>query len=138
MAVDSRPVYDETCYLCPTNKRADGTPNPVYENSFVFVNDFSALLNNTPKGSINESDLLIAESQSGICKVISFSPRHDLMLAQMKIAVIKKVVDVWQDGKSTSLDPLPPRRFKRKNEWGMGVGIAGISSVGNICRVQGF
>ncbi len=93
---EKRPAYDPQCYLCAGNKRADGTQNPNYKNAFVFVNDFSALLEHSPEGILNEGDLLLAESQSGICKVISFSPRHDLTMAEMDVSDIKSVVDVWQ------------------------------------------
>lgn len=68
----------------------------MYTDAFVFINDYSALLHNTPKGSIAEEGLLIAESQSGICKVISYSPLHNVTLAQMEEAAIEKVVHVWQ------------------------------------------
>jgi len=94
---DGRPAYDPACYLCPGNKRADGSINPEYKNSFVFVNDFSALLANTPEGSVNEEGLLIANSESGVCKVICFSPRHDLTLPQMKVDDIEKVIELWQE-----------------------------------------
>lgn len=94
---DDRPTYDPKCYLCPGNERADGDTNPDYKNSFVFVNDFSALLNDTPEGGLNEGELLVAESAKGICKVISFSPNHKLTLPEMEIADIAKVVDVWQN-----------------------------------------
>lgn len=93
---EQRPSYDDKCYLCPTNKRADGSINPDYDSSFVFVNDFSALLSDTTKGEYNEANLLKAESERGICKVIAFSPRHDLTLPEMSVEDIKKVVDVWQ------------------------------------------
>ena len=94
---DDRPPYDPACYLCPGNKRADGSIIPAYKYSFVFVNDFSALLANTPEGSVNEEGLLIANSESGICKVICFSPRHDLTLPQMKVDDIEKVIELWQE-----------------------------------------
>ncbi|UIR55560.1 UDP-glucose--hexose-1-phosphate uridylyltransferase [Sphingobacterium sp. SRCM116780] len=94
---EQRPEYDAQCYLCPTNKRADGDVNPDYTESFVFVNDFSALLKDTPHADINEDELFIAESEKGICKVIAFSPRHDLTLPEMSVPAIKAVVDVWQD-----------------------------------------
>jgi UDPglucose--hexose-1-phosphate uridylyltransferase len=81
---DDRPQYDPACYLCPTNKRADGSENPDYKGSFVFTNDYSSLLLNTPDGGLNEDELLVANSQKGICRVISFSPKHDLTLPQMK------------------------------------------------------
>ena len=96
LAPDSRPQYDPKCYLCPGNKRADGTQNPDYKDSFVFVNDFSALLEETSIEQFDEENLLIAESERGICKVISFSPRHDLTLPQMDLPAIKAVVDLWQ------------------------------------------
>lgn len=97
IAQEERPQYDSSCYLCPGNNRADGSQNPSYTNPFVFVNDYSALLNESPKGKINYDDLLVAESQKGICKVISFSPNHHLTLAEMAIDDILKVIDVWQD-----------------------------------------
>ncbi len=96
LAKDSRPAYDPACYLCPSNKRADGDVNPSYTDSFVFVNDFSALLNDTPEGHLNEDELLVADTERGICKVIAFTPRHDLTLPEMPIEAIKKVVDLWQ------------------------------------------
>ncbi|KGE14180.1 UDP-glucose--hexose-1-phosphate uridylyltransferase [Sphingobacterium deserti] len=93
---DNRPHYDPTCYLCPGNTRADGTVNPEYTDSFVFINDFSALLEDTHLDIFNEEDLLQAEAERGICKVISFSPRHDLTLPEMSPREIKAVVDLWQ------------------------------------------
>ncbi|MGN0021842.1 MAG: UDP-glucose--hexose-1-phosphate uridylyltransferase [Sphingobacterium hotanense] len=95
-SADQRPEYDPTCYLCPGNQRADGTLNPDYKDSFVFVNDFSALLPDTESTFIDEDGLLIAETERGICKVIAFSPRHDLTLPEMEVQDIKKVVDLWQ------------------------------------------
>jgi len=97
IAAESRPAYDPTCYLCAGNQRANGEFNPPYDKSFVFKNDFSALLEETPLGEFNEQDLFVAESQRGICKVISFSPRHDLTLAELPPADIKAVIDLWQE-----------------------------------------
>src|SRR5690606_39441086 len=34
LTTDQRPAYDPACYLCPGNKRADGTVNAQYEDSF--------------------------------------------------------------------------------------------------------
>jgi len=96
LPADNRPEYDPKCYLCPGNSRADGTQNPDYKESFVFVNDFSALLAESSDGTYNEGDLLKAETERGICKVISFTPRHDLTLPEMDLPAIKAVVDLWQ------------------------------------------
>lgn len=90
-----RPPYDPECYLCPGNERAGGVRNPPYTNTFVFDNDFAALLHNTPDGRVSKEGLLVAEGERGICRVICFSPRHDLTLAEMDRADIHKVVDVW-------------------------------------------
>lgn len=95
-SADQRPEYDPNCYLCPGNQRADGTLNPDYKDSFVFVNDFSALLPDTQSTFIDEDGLLIAETERGICKVIAFSSRHDLTLPEMEVQDIKKVVNLWQ------------------------------------------
>ncbi len=102
---DDRPAYDPTCYLCPGNTRADGSVNPVYEHSFVFTNDFSALLKDTPAGSINIDGLLQAKSEKGICKVLSFSPDHSLTLPRLTVEAIEKVIDVWtEEFRSLSAD----------------------------------
>ncbi len=92
---EQRPQYDPTCYLCPTNPRVGGDSNPDYKSTFVFTNDFSALLSDTPNGAMNDSDLLKAESEQGICKVICFSPRHDFTVPEMEVDGIKEVVDLW-------------------------------------------
>jgi UDPglucose--hexose-1-phosphate uridylyltransferase len=92
-----RPAYDPKCYLCPGNSRAGGFLNPPYESTFAFDNDFAALLPDTPAGSFEAGGLLRAESQSGVCKVVCFSPRHDLTIAEMEVADIRKVVDTWAE-----------------------------------------
>lgn len=94
-AQDQRPDYDPGCYLCPGNERAGVATNPDYKDVFVFENDFSALQPEAPDAGINEDNLLIAEGEKGICKVICFSPRHDLTLPEMDTSSIRKVVDIW-------------------------------------------
>jgi UDPglucose--hexose-1-phosphate uridylyltransferase len=95
-AADGRPAYDKGCYLCPGNKRADGSINPQYTSPFAFVNDFSALLQDGPDGDYEEGGLLVARSENGICKVICFSPRHDLTLPEMPLEEIGNVIALWQ------------------------------------------
>ena len=92
---DVRPPYDPACYLCPGNERAGGSRNPVYEHTFVFTNDFAALLPDTPAERHRDDPLFQAESATGVCRVICFSPRHDLTLAEMDASAIRKVVDLW-------------------------------------------
>lgn len=92
---DDRPAYDPKCYLCPRNTRADGSVNPDYKHSFVFTNDYSALLEDTPEGAFNINGLLSAKSEKGICRVVTFSPNHSLTLPTLSIGEIEKVIEVW-------------------------------------------
>lgn len=89
-------AYDPACYLCPGNARADGHRNPNYDSTFVFDNDFPALL---PAESAGESPasgpILNAQSESGVCRVVCFSPRHDLTLARMSAVEMRAVVETW-------------------------------------------
>jgi len=94
---ETRRPYEPDCYLCPGNKRANGEVNPDYDGTFVFTNDFSALKNDVPGFQLNKNDLLVAESESGICRVVNFSPRHDLTLAEMSEPDIEKVILTLQD-----------------------------------------
>ena len=89
------PRYDPDCYLCPGNVRAGGARNPVYQGTFVFDNDFAALRSDFADGKFEASELLRAESEAGKCRVVCFSPRHDLTLARMSVAEIRAVVDTW-------------------------------------------
>jgi UDPglucose--hexose-1-phosphate uridylyltransferase len=94
---DDRPVYDLECYLCPGNKRTSGAANPQYEHIYVFTNDFPALLTETPEADAAESDLFQIEGVRGTCRVICFSPRHDLSLPEMNVGDIRHVVDAWAE-----------------------------------------
>src|SRR5687768_8279920 len=119
---ESHAAYDPACYLCPGNARAGGARTPIYTSTFVFDNDYPALASweaevrlkpdatyeevrrheeistwrppsGGPEGSPN--DLLVAEAERGICRVVCFSPRHDLTLARMDPVAIRAVVDAW-------------------------------------------
>jgi len=92
-----RPSYDPNCYLCPGNVRAGGNENPVYTETFVFDNDFAALLPDSPSGRWEGSPLLLAEAEPGLCRVVCFSPDHSLTLAQMTPQQILLVVEVWTE-----------------------------------------
>lgn len=94
---ERRPVYDPTCYLCPGNERAQGVRNPLYRDTFVFDNDFAALLPDTPAEGGEHSPLMRYQGVRGICRVLCFSPRHDLTLTEMPLEAIRCVVDLWAD-----------------------------------------
>lgn len=101
-------AYDPDCYLCPGNARAGGQRNPKYSDTFVFDNDFASLQPDLPNLTVDKGgkNLLLAMAESGHCRVICFSPRHDSTLAQMELAEISAVIEVWAQ-EYVSLGDLP-------------------------------
>ena len=91
------PQHDPNCYLCPGNERASGKRNPRYHDTYVFDNDFPALLSDVRHTEFDDGNLLRATSERGICRVMCFSPRHDLTLPEMPLEDIRRVVDTWAE-----------------------------------------
>ena len=96
-SANTLPSYDENCYLCPGNHRNQGTSNPNYSDVFIFDNDFPALLPDSVSPLSDHDDLFKIAPESGICRVVCFSPRHDLTLSRMKLEGVRKIVDAWCD-----------------------------------------
>jgi len=103
-------AYDPSCYLCPGNARAHGVRNPQYTSTFAFDNDFPALRPTSPRPPAPSpqspatgpqppatSSLFVADAERGLCRVVCFSPRHDLTLARMDLASIRTLVEAWID-----------------------------------------
>ena len=89
-----RLAYDPNCYLCPGNERAGGAKNSNYSGTYSFQNDFAALLEGPEEPF--KAGLLEAESESGKCKVICYSPNHSLTLPLMEVGDIIEVINLWQ------------------------------------------
>ncbi len=116
--------YDPECYLCPGNTRSGGARNPKYPGAHVFANDFPAVLeglvppapsgpiaappkNRPEAGGTREAggtietggigDVLVREDESGVCRVICYSPDHALTLSRMTTAQILPVVETWTE-----------------------------------------
>jgi UDPglucose--hexose-1-phosphate uridylyltransferase len=85
------PQHDPSCYLCAGNERAGGAHNPAYESTFVFTNDFPALV---PEG----------DGEYGTCRVVCYSPRHDLGLGDLPLGAVERVVDTWTEQNRELLD----------------------------------
>jgi UDPglucose--hexose-1-phosphate uridylyltransferase len=116
--------YDPGCYLCPGNERAHGVRNPRYTSTFAFDNDFPALYRDSGIGSrdsesaptsnpeprIPNPDLLVAQAERGLCRVLCFTPRHDLTFARMDAGAIRGVVDAWVDEYAAAI-ALPWARY---------------------------
>jgi UDPglucose--hexose-1-phosphate uridylyltransferase len=91
------PAYDPECYLCPGNARAGGVRNSNYTATFVFDNDFAALLPTQPPPASAPSSLYRAEPVQGLCRVVCFSPRHDLTLPELSLPEVETVIHTWAD-----------------------------------------
>lgn len=94
---ENRPGYDPDCYLCSGNIRANGDRNPEYQGTYVFDNDFGALLNQEVDFSGQQSGFFTLLPERGINRVVCFSENHSLTLPEMSVEHIKNVVDVWQE-----------------------------------------
>src|SRR5512141_1264041 len=92
------PAYDPECYLCPRNVRAGGITNPDYQSTFVFDNDFASLLPEAlAENSHSGDELLISAPERGLCRVVCFSPRHDLTLPELELPAIERVIATWAE-----------------------------------------
>jgi len=94
-----RPAYDPQCYLCPGNARAAGRRNPSYTSTFVFDNDFPALIppGSEPLPAPDSQPLFTAEAELGLCRVVCYSPRHDLTLPELTLEQVQAVVETWRN-----------------------------------------
>lgn len=90
------PAYDPKCYLCPGNERAGGSKNEAYDQTYIFENDYAAVLPPPgPAAPPPPHPLLTTEPVQGGCDVIVFHPRHDLTLARVSVKDIERVIGEW-------------------------------------------
>jgi UDPglucose--hexose-1-phosphate uridylyltransferase len=112
------PEYDPKCYLCPGNQRAQGDSNPQYKNTFTFVNDYSAVKEQQQEYNpeANKDDvaslLLRAQPVTGRCYVLTFSPKHDITLADMTAAEILPVIQTWTRIYASHLSTTSPLKVQ--------------------------
>ena len=91
------PDHDPACYLCPGTVRANGQRNPDYDGVYVFDNDFPALLPQPASATLAADPLLRAEPVQGVCRVLCFSPRHDLGIGELSPQSVTAVVRCWRE-----------------------------------------
>lgn len=95
-----RPAHDPSCYLCAGNTRINGERNPAYTGTFVFDNDFAALMADVPppdEAGGADAGLFQTMPARGTSRVICFSPDHSLTLPELDDAAMRGVVDTWCD-----------------------------------------
>ena len=86
--------HDPGCHLCPGNRRANGVRNPDYDGTFVFANDFAALLPDTPAPPAGDPLFPIAPAR-GEARVLCFSPDHGRTVPELSETQVRGVVDAW-------------------------------------------
>jgi UDPglucose--hexose-1-phosphate uridylyltransferase len=90
------PIYQPDCYLCPGNMRVGGVQNPPYEGVFVFDNDHPCVGPAAPFITEQPPEPYRVRRADGLARVICYSPRHDLTMAEMSVAQIEAIIAVWQ------------------------------------------
>ena len=104
------PAHHNDCYLCPGNTRTSGIQNPDYPGVYVFDNDFAAILNSSDTLFPEPQSLFNFELVSGRCRVVLFSPRHDLSLPELDLQQLNELVAVWI-AEHKSLREIPQIRY---------------------------
>jgi UDPglucose--hexose-1-phosphate uridylyltransferase len=121
----ARASYEPDCYLCPGNTRVGGAANPRYASTFVFDNDHPCVGADAPSELETPPAPYRVAPAAGVSRVVCFSPRHDLTLAEMPVAAITDVVDVWRQ-QTVDLGARPEVRqvlcFENKGE------VVGVSN----------
>ena len=92
---EQKPSHDPTCFLCAGNQRVTGDINPDYKGTFVFTNDFAALMEDTPNSPVNDDPLFQMQSAKGTSRVICFSPDHSKTLPELDLSAIEGVIKIW-------------------------------------------
>src|SRR5882762_6414970 len=92
-----RPSHDPNCYLCAGNLRVTGERNPAYDGTYVFTNDFAALMQDVPPAPPASDPLFEVMSAPGTSRVICFSPDHSKTLPELPVDAIAAIVDTWSE-----------------------------------------
>ncbi|MEP6493285.1 MAG: galactose-1-phosphate uridylyltransferase [bacterium] len=93
----SIPHFDPGCYLCPGNTRVSGQRNPEYANVFAFDNDHPCVGPEAPQDLESPAGIYRIRPANGLSRVVCFSPRHDLTLAELPHDDIVRLLQLLQD-----------------------------------------
>ena len=91
------PEYDSACYLCPGNKRVSGAQNPEYKQTHVFDNDHACVSWEAPAISKKETGVYKTTPAHGVARVVCYSPKHHLTLAELETPEIITLLETWQE-----------------------------------------
>src|SRR5580765_8220788 len=79
------PRYARDCYLCPGNARVSGRRNEQYQGVYVFDNDHPCVSPDAPHTLPKPPGIYRNQPATGLSRVVAFTPRHDLTLAQLSV-----------------------------------------------------
>jgi len=127
-----RPAFDPTCYLCPGNGRVSGARNPEYEGVFVFDNDHPCVGPAAPADLEPAPGVYRNRRADGLSRVVCFTPRHDLTLAELPRASFVELIATLRD-QHRELAARPEVRhvlmFENKGE------VVGVSNPHPHCQI---
>jgi len=126
------PPYVADCYLCPGNGRVSGARNPSYTGVYVFDNDHPSVGPLAPRVAAPAAGIYRNRPAAGIARVVCYSPRHDLTLAELELPEVDRLLEVWQDqyrdlGERDGIDHVLV--FENKGE------VVGVSNPHPHCQI---
>lgn len=92
---DTTPPFDPTNPLCPGVSRSSGQVTPQYTSTYVFPNDFPALLEDGPEPSPQQDALFQCRSAKGTCRVMCYHPLSNVYFPTMTIEAIVEIINEW-------------------------------------------
>ncbi len=90
------PAFAPDCHLCPGNQRVSGQRNPQYTGIFAFDNDHPCVSLDAPEAA-PASGPYRSEPARGISRVVCFTPRHDVTLAELPEAEVLGLLEALQE-----------------------------------------
>ncbi len=91
------PEYVDDCYLCPRNSRVSGKINDDYEQIFVFENDHPNSSFTAPESEIPTASIYKSKPARGTSRVVCYSPKHNLTLAELSVQEIVNLLKTWAE-----------------------------------------
>jgi UDPglucose--hexose-1-phosphate uridylyltransferase len=126
------PAFDPTCYLCPGNARVSGPVNPQYTGTFVFDNDHPCVGANAPRELTPSPGIYRNQPATGVARVVCYSPRHDVTLAELDLDGVDALLETWQEQMrelATHRDVTSVLIFENKGE------VVGVSNPHPHCQL---
>lgn len=91
------PDYSADCYLCPGNTRISGRRNDAYTSTFVFDNDHPCVGFDAPQELEKVNGVYRNRPATGVARVVCYSPKHNVALAELERCEIGNLLRVWQE-----------------------------------------